>query len=116
MDQPVIVRARRLPLVLQGIVVLTALLGAIFYPSVGHPAVLIALDGSPSATAIAWSRRNGAPLVGLSKVGEAAVLRLPTASSPLAALRAGFLPIAADGGLCTDKSNSRRATQEGIKR
>jgi len=113
MDQLVIARARTFPLVLQGIVAPAALLGALFYPGVGHPAVLIAFDGSSPASAIAWGRRNGAPLVGLSGTGKAAVLRLPSASSPLAALRAGFLPIAADGGLCARTPDSGEPEKKG---
>ena len=95
--------ASALPLLMQGIVVAVALLAALFYPTAGHPAVLLSLTGRPPAAAIAWGRHNDASLVGLSANGQAAVLRLSAASSPLAALRSGFLPLSADNGLCSPK-------------
>jgi hypothetical protein len=102
-----------LPLVFQACVVPAALAAALLYPATNKPALLIALDGRPPAAAIAWGSHNDAPLIGLTAGGDAAVLRLSSATSVLAALRSGFLPIAADGGLCGDPPDRGRAPPQG---
>ncbi len=101
MDQKFSSRTAALPLLLQGMMVPVALLAALFYPTTNHPAMLISLTGQSPATAIGWGRAHGAALVGLSIDGRTANLRLSSAGSALAALRSGFLPLAADNGLCT---------------
>ena len=89
------------PLIWLGTLLPAALLAAVFAPAPDQPALLYPLGGEGPAEVINWGKDHGAPFLGLSDGGGAAILHLPTQGAAFAALRSGFLPIGVDSGICT---------------
>ena len=89
------------PLIWLGTLLPAALLAAVFAPAADQPALLYPLGGKGPVDAIGWGKDHGAPFLGLSDRGGAAILHLPSQDAAFAALRSGFLPIGVDSGICT---------------
>ena len=77
-----------------------ALMAAMFYPPAGSAAVLITPGESSAAHAINWARAHDAALLGLAADGQTPVVRLSGDANALAAIAAGFIPLAADLATC----------------
>ncbi|MFC3100305.1 hypothetical protein [Altererythrobacter lauratis] len=88
------------PLIWLGTLLPSALVAAVFAPAADQPAVLYPLGGKDPVEAIGWGKDHGAPFLGLSDWGDAAILHLPSQDAALAALGSGFLPIGVDRGIC----------------
>lgn len=80
---------------------LFALAAALFYPTAGHTAVLLAPGTTSPGEAIHWGTRHGASLMGLTADGTAPLLRLPTHTTALAAIADGYIPMLIDTQSCS---------------
>ena len=76
------------------------MVGAMFYPTAGSAAVLIAPGEDSAVAAIEWARAHQAPMLGLAAGGTAPVVRLSGGATAIDALLEGFIPVAADLATC----------------
>lgn len=79
---------------------LGGLLMAIFYPAPGSPTMLIRINGQSAAAGLEWARDNDARLLGFSQGSYDPIVILSGETHAMAAVAAGFLPVAADKASC----------------
>ena len=94
------VRAPANFVLLQFPLALCVMVAAMFYPTRGSTAVLIAPGEGSAVAAIEWARAHRAPMLGLAVGGSSPVVRMSGSASAFSAIAAGFIPVAADLATC----------------
>lgn len=87
------------PLAVQGVVALAALVFALS-PAQGGTALYLPLAGGDMASAVAWSRDNGARLLAPGPYDGAFIIRVNAGEDSLAAYSSGALLISVPEFLC----------------